>query len=95
MKYSPEVQVMSAKSSVNNTANITSYSTLKNTIKMSVHLLTTTPHSPVGTLCMAKYTVPRGTKTVSESPRCFVQASVAQKLDSAIYQINHYPTYKY
>ena len=37
MKYLPAVPVMSAKSSVRNTANITSYSKWKITIKMSVH----------------------------------------------------------
>ena len=48
MKYLPEVQVMSAKSSVKNTENIT------NTIKISVRLLTTTPYPRQwGTLCMA------------------------------------------
>ena len=38
MKYLPDVQVMSAKSSVRNTANITSCTQyVENTIKMSVH----------------------------------------------------------
>ena len=37
MKYLPAVQVMSAKSSVKNTGNITSHRTRKNKIKLYVH----------------------------------------------------------
>ena len=60
MKHLPAIQVMSAKSSVKNRANITSYSTSKDTIKISAHdsVRDNTQHSMVDTLCMGTFIVP-------------------------------------
>ena len=60
MKHLPAIQVMSAKSSVKNRANMTSYSTSKDTIKISVHnsVRDNTQHSMVDTLCMGTFIVP-------------------------------------